>query len=106
MSIYIWSYKNLASSDGAPSGIGGGIDEQKQFVADLCRYGHAMVIDAHRGYSDSRGVWDARVAHDDAAFAEVGRSQAAYYENGEAFGGRWWESNSRVVRRGVYGAAA
>ena len=26
------------------------------------------------------------VQHDDAEFAEVGRSQAAFYENGEAFG--------------------
>lgn len=29
------------------------------------------------------------VGHDDADFAEVGRSMAAYYENGEAWGGSW-----------------
>jgi hypothetical protein len=31
------------------------------------------------------------VGHQDADFAERGDSMAAYYENGEAFGGRWWE---------------
>jgi hypothetical protein len=42
--------------------------------------------------------WHHRVAgcgvgHDDFVFATTGRSMAAYYENGEAFGGRWWETD-------------
>jgi hypothetical protein len=48
------------------------------------------------------------VGHDDAQFAEIGRSMAAYYENGEAFEGlRWWEDTHRYFSIGVtyYGMA-
>lgn len=41
------------------------------------------------------------VGHDDADFAEVGRSMAAYYENGDAHGGRWWEDTSNFFSTGV-----
>jgi len=51
---------------------------------------------------DTRGnrPWNHRVigfgvGHDDADFAETGRSMAAYYENGEAYGGeRWWHTGA------------
>lgn len=42
------------------------------------------------------------VGHDDARFAESGGtegSMAAYYENGEAFAGRWWEDTSNIGSR-------
>ena len=34
------------------------------------------------------------IGHNDADFADQGRSMAAWYENGEAFDGRWWEPST------------
>ena len=41
------------------------------------------------------------VGHDDADFAEIGRSMAAWYENGGDPDGRWWETTDRFYSAGV-----
>jgi hypothetical protein len=41
------------------------------------------------------------IGHQDADFAERGDSMAAYYENGEAFGGRWWEPSPYTFPTGA-----
>ncbi len=104
----VWTYKPRGgehiTADTHFSGIGGGdTDIAAEVAYGIRRYGHAIVT-ASTGLT---GPWNHRmigcgVGHDDAEFAETGRSMAAYYENGEAFGGRWWEDTSRYSPRRHY----
>lgn len=44
------------------------------------------------------------VQHDDAQFAETGRSMAAYYENGDHWDGlKWWDDEAPNYLRRDYG---
>lgn len=84
--VTVWSY----GTNGSLSGMSGG-DPVDYFVRDLERYGHSITTVGTRP-SNHRMI-GVGIGHDDAEFAESGRSMAAYYENGEAFGGRWWEDD-------------
>lgn len=91
---------------------GGGISPAGpvEFVNELVRTGHAVAYFCSRQSSAHR-VCGCGIQHDDAAFIEqrgAGGSMAAYYENGEAFGGRWWEDTGVGYSVGVrhYGCAS
>lgn len=74
---------------------GGGISPAgvPEWVYRMERDGHAVTyVPTLQPYAHR--VSGAGMQHDDAAFCERrdgSGSMAAYYENGEAFGGRWWE---------------
>jgi hypothetical protein len=63
---------------------------EKEFAYTIEHHGYVVVETGRRPiHHNMVGVG---VGHNDARFAEDGKSMAAYYENGEAFGGRWWEN--------------
>ena len=86
MYVTVWS-----DHDGLFSGVGcNRLDDQvKEFARNVDRDGHAIT-------SVGTGPWNHHVigvgvGHDDAEFAERGRSMAAYYEN-ERPEGPWWDN--------------
>lgn len=66
--------------------------DEAEFVAQITRHGNATTDNGYR--PTNHFIVGVGVGHDDARFAETGSSMAAYYENGDAFGGRWWEGAS------------
>lgn len=92
--VIVWSHK----PDGGYSGLSGG-DPVDYWVADLDRYGHSITEAGPRPVNHH--VIGYGVCHDDALFAEAGRSMAAYYEN-ESERGRWWEDDSRYSPKRYY----
>lgn len=90
--VTVWSY----SEDGGLGGISPA--DTSHYLRDLERRGHAITT---VGMTPSNHhVIGVGVGHDDAEFAEAGRSMAAYYENGEAFRGeRWWDAGSFAGRK-------
>jgi hypothetical protein len=89
--VSIWSHH-----DGSYGGISPVYDGE--FARTIARHGHAITVVSSLQPTAHR-VSGCGVGHDDAVFCEAGTSFAAYLENGEAFGGRWWETDSRCVRR-------
>lgn len=85
----IYSHHVYADGTEGFSGISGG-DPVEAFVQRLASDGHAIVGDGGDRHSWRRVC--SKFSHDDAKFAEAGTSQAAYYENEDAFGGRWMEN--------------
>lgn len=73
------------------SGISPGTD--RDFVDNIERHGHATTQTNRDRRPINHYLIGCGVGHDDAEFSEYGRSMAAYYENGEAYGGRWWEDD-------------
>lgn len=103
VTVTVWSYH----ADGRPamSGISpGDVDEA---LRRLERDGHFILTDGRYQRPSNHHVIGSGIGHDDAEFAESGRSMAAYYENGEAHGGRWWEDTDDPFSTGVkdYGCA-
>lgn len=86
--VTVWSY----AEDGGLSGISPA--DPSHYVRDLDRRGHAITTVGSR--PSNHHVIGVGMGHDDAEFAEAGRSMAAYYENGEAYRGRWWEDDHPV----------
>lgn len=85
--ITVWSYNEQGNRSGVC-----GPDPVTQAVRNLHRCGHVVTTDNetwHRSWNHT--VIGVGMGHDDAEFAESGRSMAAYYENGDAVHGRWWE---------------
>ena len=74
-----------------------------EWLRGMRAYGHAITVPYDYWPPWNHHVIGCGVSHDDAQFAETGRSMAAYYENGEAWGGRWWETTSKSVREHYYG---
>ena len=62
----------------------------EKFSRTITERGHVVTYDG-QSTPWNHHVIGVGVGHDDAAFAETGRSMAAYYENGEASQGRWWD---------------
>lgn len=90
---------------------GGGVSPSgvADWVRNVDNHGHAVTYvptlepTAHR-------VSGCGMAHNDAAFCERrgdDGSMASYYENGAAYGGRWWEDTDSPLSVGVkhYGCA-
>lgn len=80
----------------SPAGVG-------EFVDRLTRNGHAVAYFGSREPVAHR-VSGSGIGHNDAALCERrdgSGSMAAYYENGEAFGGRWWEDTGSGYSIGV-----
>lgn len=95
--ITVWTHH-----DGSFGGISP-VDHEEA-TRRLERDGHAIVTDSRYDRPSNHRIVGVGVGHDDALFCETrGRdSMAAYYENGDAFGGRWWETTSKVTRRYYY----
>ena len=94
-STAVWSWKPAEGQHIGPdalfSGIGPGT--VREFSRAISRYGHAITqCSLDRPWNHH--VAGVGVGHDDAEFAESGTSHAAYLESGEAFGGKWRESES------------
>ena len=104
---YKWGIGNPSrKADTHFSGISHSGDMVKEVVRDLVQYGHVVVETDSTGRSWNHHVIGVGVGHDDAHFAEVGSSMAAYYENGESWDGkRWWEDLDDVfsIGRDYYG---
>jgi hypothetical protein len=92
--VTVWSYKpadgeritaGTLFSGIAPGSVG--------YWADAIEtYGHAITeISGSKPWAHN--VIGCGVGHNDAEFCESGRSMAAYYESGEAYGGTWWEDS-------------
>lgn len=89
-------------ADGGYSGISPAND--REWLRTLEREGHAITTDSRHWGPTNHRIAGIGVGHDDARFAETGGregSMAAYYENGDAFGGRWWEDTDRHFSTGV-----
>lgn len=112
--VTVWSYKpiglqdpakgNIHLSDGRDflySGIGcANLDVNvHDWLYAFSTFGHAITVPYDYWRPWNHHVIGCGVGHDDAEFAETGRSMAAYYENGEAWGGRWWESPKNTARK-------
>ena len=70
-------------------------DDLKSFKRTLETKGYVKAEDTLTPRPWNHRVIGVGVGHDDADFAEIGRSMAAYYENGEAFDGkRWWDDDA------------
>lgn len=90
---------------------GGGISPAgiPEWVDRIERDGHAVTyVPTLQPYAHR--VSGAGIGHDDAAFCERrdgDGSMASYYENGDAYGGRWWEDTDSPLSIGVkhYGCA-
>lgn len=88
MSLTVWNYLRR---DGGLGGISPA--DEREFVRSLTDHGHAIVTSSESSFDRS---WNHRiigtgVGHDDAKFCESGESMAAYYENGDAWDGRWFD---------------
>lgn len=94
MTITVWSHHG-----GSFGGISPG--NEREFVDSIKRHGHAIVTDSRHYRPSNHYIAGVGVGHDDAMFAEAGTSQAAYYESGQAFGGRWWEDTDNSFSVGV-----
>lgn len=96
--VTVWTWHS-----GGLGGISPGTD--RHFVDAVARHGHAITTVGSKDWNHH--VAGIGVGHDDAAFSEGGVSQAVYGENGEAFGGRWWEDTARSFSTGrkYYGCA-
>lgn len=71
-----------------------------ELVRSLERHGHATTEGSIASRPSNHHIIGLGVGHDDAEFAEVGRSMAAYYENGDALDGRrWWDEVPYGARR-------
>jgi hypothetical protein len=66
----------------------------QEWVDQIQRVGHAITEVGQR--PSNHHVIGVGVGHNDAAFAEAGRSMAAYYENEGGIDGRWWDDNHPV----------
>lgn len=60
-------------------------------VRDLARLGHSIIESTGRDRSRNHRIIGVGIGHDDAEFAETGRSHAAYEESAARWGGPWWE---------------
>jgi len=92
--ITCWTYR-----DGHLSGMSPAVEADVNGA--LRRAGHVILTDSRTLRPLNHHLIGAGVGHDDAEFAEAGRSMAAYYENGEAWGGRWWEGTDLPYSPGV-----
>lgn len=102
----IWSYKPLEwtgerrgnvhvnGQDFLYSGIGTAEEEVnvENWIYAVLETGHAITVPYDFWKPWNHHIIGCGVGHDDAEFAETGRSMAAYYENEDPWGGRWWES--------------
>lgn len=98
--VIVWTYH-----EGSFGGISPAND--REWTRAVARDGHAITTDSsHRTITNHR-IAGVGIGHDDASFCEAGTSEAAYVENGEAFGGRWWEDTESPFSVGVkhYGCA-
>ena len=90
MSVVIGSH----NEHGNWSGVSGMVDPVARFVEEIERKGHATVEPIAFAKPWNHRVAGVGVGHNDAEFAETGRSMAAYYENGESITGRrWWDAD-------------
>lgn len=75
------------------SGVSPG--SEREWIDCVERYGHAITVPWSAPTPMNHHMIGVGVGHDDARWAEsrfIEGSMAAYYENGEAFGGaRWWD---------------
>ena len=93
--VSVWTHHDGGTGGISPVYPG---DEWERAIAN---HGHAITVVSSLQPTAHR-VSGCGVAHDDATFGEARGeygSMAAYYENGEAFGGRWWETSMRHVRK-------
>lgn len=99
--VTVWSYIDPKTDNAGPSGWSPA--DADRFVYDLELSGHAITTDSRYERPWNHHMIGVGVGHDDAIFAETGGrvSMAAYYENGEAFGGRWWENTGEPFSTGV-----
>lgn len=87
MSVTVSRYHDDGGLGGiSPAGV-------PEFLRALEVNGHAIVTDSAHHRPSNHYIIGIGVGHDDAKFCESGTSHAAYLENGEAFGGRWWEDD-------------
>ena len=89
--VTVWTYKpedgERIDEHSLFSGIGPG--NVSQFAYAIQEQGHAiMSVSWDKPWHHH--VVGCGVGHDDAEFAESGRSMAAYYESGDGWGGPWW----------------
>lgn len=97
--VTVWSYKPDAGEAITAGSLFSGISPGSvSYFADAIEsHGHAILKSAG---SDpwNHNVAGCGVGHNDAEFAESGRSMAAYYESGEACGEAWWEPGAFARR--------
>jgi hypothetical protein len=94
MTITIWTHHGGSFGGISPSG-------EREFVDAIERHGHAIVRDSSHREPVNHRIAGVGLGHDDALFCEAGTSHAAFVENGEAFGGRWWEDTDSPFSNGV-----
>ena len=69
------------------------------FTYELDREGHAIIENTARPHRPwNHRIIGVGIGHDDAEFAECGRSMAAYHESGEAWGGHWWDNPGQALK--------
>jgi hypothetical protein len=98
--VTVWAWKPKAGEHIGPdsgwSGIGPYATEEATQV--LRQRGHMIIYSGDR--PSNHHIIGIGLGHDDAEFAEAGRSYAAWCENGDAVDGRWWEEHLFLYERG------